>query len=212
MSLSPQPPVLERKTWADQSRLAWYSSLEKGTWLSDERIVIGCRQRVADAAEETARHAKAAAASLAEIAKAVAVLVEIACGRADRKEETPAERKAKLRAASMARAAAVYAKSLAAHGPSRADADDFCARVGRMGVRARKAVYKLGVTTAAELAEKTEEDVLEVRNIGWTTLAELRALLRTYNLEFAGGRHDRQEGGAPRDGAGGEGVADPAIE
>lgn len=51
-------------------------------------------------------------------------------------------------------------------------------------IRARKAVERLGVKTLVELARKTENEVLAVRNCGVVTLGELRKVLHAHGAGF----------------------------
>lgn len=54
-------------------------------------------------------------------------------------------------------------------------------------VRVRRAlVNRLGLTTAAELVAKTADDLMECKNFGATSLAEVREKLKGYGLRLAG--------------------------
>jgi DNA-directed RNA polymerase alpha subunit len=52
----------------------------------------------------------------------------------------------------------------------------------KVSVRARKVLIRLGVTTYEELASKSEDDLLEVKNCGRFTIDEIRRLLRSVGL------------------------------
>lgn len=53
-------------------------------------------------------------------------------------------------------------------------------------VRAQKILERLGVTTYEQLSEKTEDDVLGIRNSGKTVVAELRQLLKQKGMTLKG--------------------------
>ena len=54
-----------------------------------------------------------------------------------------------------------------------------------MGTKARNAVLREGITTAAQLAARTDGELPGVRNLGPNVLAEIRRALAGYGLETA---------------------------
>lgn len=64
--------------------------------------------------------------------------------------------------------------------PSPMDCIDF----SKLSVRGRKCLRRMGCSTLFELAAKSEEDVWLQKNVGMTTLAELRGLLAQNGMKF----------------------------
>jgi len=58
----------------------------------------------------------------------------------------------------------------------------------QLSVRARRCLETLGVKTLGELIQKTEQELLEVRNFGQTSLSEIKEQLAKYGLTLKGNR------------------------
>jgi DNA-directed RNA polymerase subunit alpha len=55
-----------------------------------------------------------------------------------------------------------------------------------LSVRARKCMNRLGITTLGELVQRTADELLEAKNFGQTSLAEVRDKLAQYGLTLRG--------------------------
>ena len=55
-----------------------------------------------------------------------------------------------------------------------------------LSVRARKCMTRLGLTTIGELVRKSQDDLLECKNFGVTSLTEVREKLVQANLSLRG--------------------------
>jgi DNA-directed RNA polymerase subunit alpha len=55
-----------------------------------------------------------------------------------------------------------------------------------LSVRARKCMNRLGINTLGELVQRTADELLESKNFGMTSLAEVREKLRQYGLSLRG--------------------------
>jgi DNA-directed RNA polymerase subunit alpha len=55
-----------------------------------------------------------------------------------------------------------------------------------LSVRARKCMVRLGINTIGELIRKTQDDLLECKNFGVTSLNEVRQKLTIMNLKLRG--------------------------
>ena len=55
-----------------------------------------------------------------------------------------------------------------------------------LSVRARKCMVRLGLNTIGELARKSQDDLLECKNFGVTSLNEVREKLQTFSLKLRG--------------------------
>jgi len=55
-----------------------------------------------------------------------------------------------------------------------------------LSVRSRKALQRLGVSTIAELAQRSEPELLAVKNFGQTSLTEIKRELAKFNLTLRG--------------------------
>jgi DNA-directed RNA polymerase subunit alpha len=55
-----------------------------------------------------------------------------------------------------------------------------------LSVRARKCMNRLGINTLAELVQRTADELLEAKNFGQTSLAEVREKLAQYGLSLRG--------------------------
>ena len=55
-----------------------------------------------------------------------------------------------------------------------------------LSVRGRKCAAKLGISTIGDLVRRTAEDLLECKNFGVTSLAEVREKLTERGLSLAG--------------------------
>lgn len=55
-----------------------------------------------------------------------------------------------------------------------------------LGVRARKTMARLYITTIAELVQKSAHDILQVKNTGETTLREIRQKLQEHGRRLRG--------------------------
>lgn len=54
----------------------------------------------------------------------------------------------------------------------------------KLSVRANNCLLRMGVRTVKELAEKTESELMDVRNLGRKTLSELKSILDSMGLSF----------------------------
>lgn len=52
-----------------------------------------------------------------------------------------------------------------------------------LGVKARRAIHKLGITTISQIKELSDTDLLMVRNCGRTTVREIRRQVHLYQEE-----------------------------
>lgn len=139
---------------------------------SDEHIKIGCLQRIADALEGIQD-------SLVKMTAPCPV---------DPQPETPAERKERLRAESKARAAAVYARTLASQdcgNPPELDQKQWNDICSGLSVRSRKTLRRLNATSLADLARHKRSQVALLPNCGPITMDELTEVLTRFGLEFA---------------------------
>ena len=139
---------------------------------SDEHIKIGCLQRIADALEGIQ-----------------ASLVKMTAPRpVDPPPETPAERKERLRSESKSRAAAVYARTLAAQAcgnPPELDEEQWKDICHGLSFRARTILRRLNATSLADLARHKRSQVALLPNCGPITVDELAEVLTRFGLEFA---------------------------
>jgi DNA-directed RNA polymerase subunit alpha len=55
-----------------------------------------------------------------------------------------------------------------------------------LSVRARKCMNRLGINTLGDLVQRTAEELLESKNFGQTSLAEVREKLGQYGLTLRG--------------------------
>ena len=55
-----------------------------------------------------------------------------------------------------------------------------------LSVRARKCMTRLGMTTIGELMRRSQDDLLECKNFGVTSLNEIREKLSEFNLKLRG--------------------------
>jgi DNA-directed RNA polymerase subunit alpha len=55
-----------------------------------------------------------------------------------------------------------------------------------LSVRARKCMNRLGINTLGDLIQRTADELLESKNFGMTSLAEVREKLQTYGLSLRG--------------------------
>jgi DNA-directed RNA polymerase subunit alpha len=55
-----------------------------------------------------------------------------------------------------------------------------------LSVRARKCMNKLGIMTLGELIQRTQDELLEIKNFGQTSLLEVREKLQQYGLKLRG--------------------------
>ena len=58
----------------------------------------------------------------------------------------------------------------------------------QLSVRARRCLETLGIRTLGELVQRTEQELLEVRNFGQTSLSEIKEQLAKYGLTLKGNR------------------------
>jgi hypothetical protein len=56
----------------------------------------------------------------------------------------------------------------------------------KLGVRASKCMHRLGIITVGDLVRRTADELLASKNVGMTTLAEVREKLRRHGLDLAG--------------------------
>jgi DNA-directed RNA polymerase alpha subunit len=55
-----------------------------------------------------------------------------------------------------------------------------------LSVRSRKCLQRLGINTVAELASRTEHDLLSIKNFGQTSLSEIKRRLKELGLGLRG--------------------------
>ena len=53
-----------------------------------------------------------------------------------------------------------------------------------LSVRARKCMNRLNITTLGELCQRTQDELLEAKNFGMTSLKEVTEKLVTYGLKL----------------------------
>ena len=102
--------------------------------------------------------------------------------------ETPAERKERLRSESKSRAAAVYARTLAAQAcgnPPELDEEQWKDICHGLSFRARTILRRLNATSLADLARHKRSQVALLPNCGPITVDELAEVLTRFGLEFA---------------------------